>query len=111
MPALQDPVRRIVEALVARDYLRAAEITNGNRLPEDQIRDAIEEYGCTLVMPPVDAFNDLDVVEVTGASPAQWSVRMHLWTEEEGKSDLSIELTLKEAGEDFDVELNDIHVL
>ncbi len=109
--ALRDPVRRIVEALAAKDYSQAATITNGIRLPEDQIRGAIEDYGRTLVMPPDDAFDDMDVVQVTGATPSQWSVRMSLWTEEEGRSDLSIELTLKESGGDFVVELDDLHVL
>lgn len=111
MAALQDSIRRIVEALVAKDYAEAVRITRGIRLPEEQIREAIQDYGRTLVMPPDGAFDTLDVVEVTGATPRQWSVRMNLWTEEEGRSDLSIEVTLTEADDGFVVELDDLHVL
>ena len=46
-----------------------------------------------------------------GVKPPRWSVRMDLWTAEEGRSDLSLELTIIESGRGYTVELDDIHVL
>lgn len=111
MPKVQDAVRTVVAALVSKQYGMVERLTKGIRLPEEQVRRAIEDYGRTLVLPPDHAFDNLDIVAVTDVKPHQWSVRMHLWTAEEGQSDLSVELTLKEAGDDFLVELDDLHVL
>ena len=44
------------------------------------------------------------------ADPPAWSVVMTLWTEEEGRSDLSIVLTVTQLEDGFDVTLDDIHV-
>ncbi|MGD8619980.1 MAG: hypothetical protein PVH54_12445 [Gammaproteobacteria bacterium] len=73
---------------------------------------AIKEYGSMIVMPPSKAFEDLDIIEIEGSSPKSWSVRFDFWTEEEGLSDLSLELTLISSEEDLlKVEIDNIHVL
>ena len=72
-------------------------ITGGQRLDSAAIEGATRDYGRTLVMPPHTAFDELDVVPVTNLPPPRWSTRMNLWTAEEGRSDLSIELMLIEA--------------
>jgi len=36
---------------------------------------------------------------------------MSLWTAEEGRSDLSLELTITESGNGYLIEVDDIHVL
>ena len=98
--------------LVDRDYVGLERLTNATRLTAEEIAKGVQDYGATLVMPPPDAFNNLDVIEVENAHPSEWSVRMHLWAAGEGKSDLSLELTLKKAEEgDYNVEVDDIHLL
>lgn len=108
---LDVPVRQIVELIVAGKYEEIARITNGHRLDSESIEGAIRDYGRTVVMPPNTAFEELDVVSVKNAYPPCWSVRMNLWTAEEGRSDLSIELTLTEASVGYAIVLDDIHVL
>ena len=55
---------------------------------------------------------NIDAIEITEADPKSWSVRYDLWTEEEGRSDLSLEVTLIESDNKLmRVELNNIHVL
>jgi len=57
-------------------------------------------------------FENLDVIEVEGARPRQWSVNVDLWTVEEGRSDLTLEITLRENEKEiYDVEIEGIHVL
>jgi len=86
-------------------------LTRGIRLSSEQIEAAIVEYGRTLVVPPVSAFSFMDVIEIRNSPSPSWSITMPLWTKEEGRSDLSLELTLVEKGGGFEVEVDDIHVL
>ena len=65
-----------------------------SRLTGDDLRNVIRNYGRKVVSPPPDAYNKLDAVQVTGATVPTWSVRAPLWTEEEGRSDLTLELTI-----------------
>jgi hypothetical protein len=108
---LDSIVHQIVELLVAGRYAEIAILTNNQRLDGEAIQRAVRDYGRKLVMPPSDPFNLLDVIQVEDAAPPCWSVRMPLWTVEEGRSDLSLELTITENGSDYTVELDDIHVL
>ena len=103
-------LRRILAGFVAEDYTAVERMTCGIRLSSGQIRDAIEDYGGTVVAPPAEALDELDVIEVQGSSPRRWSVRFDLWTEEEGKSDLTMELTV-EQGTPVKIELDNLHVL
>jgi hypothetical protein len=70
---------------------------------------ALEQYGATFMPPPDTAYSLLDVREINGR-PRSWSVVMPLWTVEEGRSDLSIELTLVDREGSLDVELDNIRV-
>jgi hypothetical protein len=85
-------------------------LTAGIRLSANEIRTAIYEYGCTLILPPLSEYKTLDIIRIKDAAASSWSVRMNLWTQEEGKSDLSIELTIKEKDGIAVVEFDDIHV-
>lgn len=108
---LRKPVGKVVELLVAGRYAELDTLTKGVRLSAQEVAKAISDYGRQLVMPADDAFCLLDVVEIRNARPHRWSVTMPLWTQEEGRSDLSLELTIIRDHAAFDVELDDIHVL
>lgn len=108
---LKATVKRIVELLVAGDYQQVANITNQQRLDSRSIDEAITTYGCVLVSPPDQTYDELDIIAVTSSSRPCWSVRMNLWTAEEGRSDLTVELTVTEVNGQYAVELDDIHVL
>lgn len=108
---LKQSVRQVIEHLVAGKYAELETLTAGQRLTAHEIAKAISDYGRKLVSPPDDAFGLMDVVEVRNAQPPQWSVTMPLWTREEGRSDLSIGVTLIADEKGFRVELDDIHVL
>jgi len=105
-------VRQVVSMLVQGDYETLERLTNGVRLTAAEMAEGVREYGGSLILPPDDAFENLDVVEVDGVEPRAWSVNVYLWTAEEGRSDLTLELTLRESGKEiFDVEIDNIHVL
>ena len=108
---LKSIVNQIITLLIASDFQKVVELTNGTRMTSEEIQRALHEYGRTLIAPPSKGFDLMDAVEVEGMSIPQYSIRMPLWTQEEGMSDLTLELTVKISNEKTEVELDDIHVL
>jgi hypothetical protein len=87
-------------------------MTSGRRLSAADIRDAVKSYGRTLVRPPDDLPDDLELTEVRGDGPRRVAATMSLYTAEEGRSDLSLELQLTEvAPRLWTVQIDNIHVL
>lgn len=111
MNVLRKAVRNIMDLLARGDYQAAVDACVESRLNADDIRLAVEGYGRRLVCPPGDVYADLDVVRVQGASEPTWSVRAPMWTAEEGRSDLTLELTFAQANDGVHLELDDLHVL
>jgi hypothetical protein len=108
---IQKEVKSLIKLLVDGQYSQVETLTNGVRLPADQIRNAIIQYGRRLIEPPSEAYGLMDVIAIHATEARKWSVEMPLWTAEEGRSDLSIELTLIENNGIFTIELDGIHVL
>lgn len=104
-------VQRVVELLVAGEFLRAEELTGGVRLSAEAIKRAVNDYGGVLTRPPDTAFDRLDAIQVQGSAPPRWSIRFDLWTEEEGQSDLTLEMTVEEGPQGPKIALDDIHIL
>jgi hypothetical protein len=105
-------VREIVEQLAAGKYAELERRTGGVRLSAGELATAVATYRRRLVAPKDGAEMELDVVPIRGAEPKAWSVDVPLWTEEEGRSDLTLQLTIRpgRAGV-FVVEIDDLHVL
>lgn len=108
---IENLVRRVIDLLIAHKYGELEAMTNGVRLKASDMNRVITEYGRKLVPPPENAFELMDMVKIRDTSNSKWSVTMPLWTQEEGRSDLSIELTLTGNEKQFTIELDDIHVL
>jgi hypothetical protein len=108
----RDTARRLVEMLVAGDYEGVALASRDRRLRAEQLRQAVEEYGRELRMPPEVVFDNLDLNEIEGAIPRAWWVSVDLWTVEEGRSDLTLEIRLTDTGgELYDIEIDNLHIL
>ncbi len=108
---LEPVVRSVVDRLVNGEYADAVQGCSASRLTADDLREAVQDYGRTLIVPPPDAYRDLDVVAVRDSSHPTWSVSAPLWSREEGRSDLTLELTISRDGNRWDVEIDDLHVL
>lgn len=106
--ATEDILRLLVEARYEEIEAR----TSGVRLSAAEMKGAVDNYGRRLRMPPPDTEVARSVVEVKGLSPRRWSVYVDLWTEEEGRSDLTLEMTVIDGpGPAFSLEIDDLHVL
>jgi len=109
---IKTTVRHMVNFLVNGDYKSVERISKGCRLTEQEIADAVSDYGETFIMPPDAAFDNLDIIKQDSENQRSWSVNVDLWTNESGKSDLTLELTLIDSGKQIcDVEINGIHAL
>jgi hypothetical protein len=111
MSPLESAIRIVVDLLVRGEYDVVEAMTQRRRLSAPAMRDAIQTYGRTLALPPDDWWQYLDVVAVDCAEPPRYSVVTPLWTVEEGRSDLSLDLTLCEFSPGlFETIVEDIHV-
>lgn len=104
-------LRQLVGWFVLGDFQAIADRSKGVRLTPDMMRRAIKEYGRTLVMPPEEAFSNIDAIRVSMTDQPTWSIRFDLWTKEEGRSDLSLECTIIVCSDGFiDLEIDNLHV-
>ena len=108
---IRSAVRVLVKQLVAGEYDALVAGVKESRLSSEDMRQCVEQYGRTLVLPLDLACSELDIVEGVDADTPTWSVRMPLWTREEGKSDLVLELTTYLGNSGTEIELDDLHVL
>jgi len=108
---IQHAVGQTIELLVTGKYADLERLTHGTRLTANEMAKAVADYGKQLTLPPQDGFKLMNMVEVKNAQPKRWSVTMPLWTKEEGRSDLTLELTAIKRDNKVSIELDDIHVL
>ena len=104
-------VANIVTLLANGQFDELERLSNGNRLSSSEMRIKITSYGCHFLPFPDGNFKKIDYIAIVGSTPMRWSVVVPLFTEEEGPSDLSVELTLVELGEYcYAIEIDNIHV-
>jgi hypothetical protein len=80
----------------------------------EQMRTAVERYGREVCMPPdEEAFRDaIWTLYVPNGDPPGWEVGIDLWTVEEGRSDLTLQIGLWDSGSTIcNVFYEDLHVL
>lgn len=104
-------LKQVVTWLVNGDYRAIQARSAGVRLSADMMRQAIDAYGRSLIVPPEIAFSNFDIVRVTNADEPTFSIGFDLWTVEEGRSDLTLECTIIETEEMLQIEIDGIHVL
>jgi hypothetical protein len=109
--AATQAVKAITDLLVEGDYRAVERMTDGRRLTADQIEQAVLDYGNTLVPLPPEALDHLDVYTST-SDPRLSGVEVDLWTREEGRSDLTLEVMLESRDDGgYDVSVRNIHVM
>lgn len=110
--AIRTAVGIVVGLLVNGQYDVLEAVTRGDRLSAAEIRRAVEQYGRTLVSIPPAARDSYDVYRVERADRPTFSVDVDLWTREEGRSDLTLQLELIDTGRStYAVTIEGLHVL
>lgn len=102
----------ITNLLAAGDYETASRMADGRRLSAADLERAVRDYGRTLVSLPPAARDSYDVYRVEKADRPTFSVDVDLWTREEGRSDLTLQLGLIDTGRStYAVTIEGLHVL
>lgn len=111
MNSVVECVRTVVSLLAHGEYSAVERLTSGQRLSAVDMQMAVTMYGRTLTILPDEALRTVDVVEVEGPLRRTWNVRVPLWTLEEGRSDLEVNLTMCEVLDGvYSVQIDDLHV-
>ena len=109
---LRKTIACVIKLLVEGKYEDLERLDRGKRLNSMDLQRTVESYSRHLVLPSVIDLEDLNIIGMKETDPQQWYVGVNLWTIEEGRSDLTLELTLTDsAGDRYLVELDDLHVL
>ena len=103
-------VRRIVADLASAHYDELERDGRSGRLSAAELAEAVRKYGRTLVLLP-DESRELVEVYPQAGEPARALLDVPLWTKEEGRSDLSLTLSVVEREGRYRVTMNDLHVL
>lgn len=105
-------IEMILTLLTESKFVELAELCNGEYIQAEHIEKAVSDYPYKLIYPKSEIINLLDIIEVDNSTPREWSVYCDLWTEEEGKSDLNLQLSIiEDPSEFYKFEIDGIHVL
>ncbi len=109
---MQQALRDLVHELVDRNYVGLEADRRAGILNAGQLKQAITNYGGTLLDLPAEAFEP----QFTTAYPktnqrGQWLVDLTLWTEEEGPSDLTLQVRVQPTTDNVLLTIEDIHVM
>lgn len=110
-PHLQVEAQRLLTLLANKAYDELERRCGGERLSASDLRSVIAQYGRTLVPPPSDFGELMDITRVAGDGAPCWMVAVPVWTQEEGRSDLTLEFSLTLEGERTLLTIDDLHVL
>ena len=110
---IDQAVKTVTDLLAARDYAGMVELSNGVRLTEEELTTAVELYGREILALPEEGYARMDVYELVDPAPPGWTVDVDLWTREEGRSDLTLSLTLVGPSDEGEIriEIDGLHVL
>jgi hypothetical protein len=110
---LQSAVQHAVDLLVSGKYFELEALSGGRRLSAAELEQAVRDYGRELTNEPGGKCSWRERVEIRSPENREgWSLYVDLWTVEEGRSDLTLELTVWESADGgLEVEIDDLHVL
>lgn len=105
-------IAALVRELAAGNYGDLERDGRAGRLTAEDLRRVIADYGATLIPLPDDAFEvGGNAYPIEGSDPPEWAIDQHLWTKEEGRSDLTLQVDVKFAGTEYRLEVTDLHAL
>ena len=98
--------------LAAGKYEALERDGRSGRVSADELRTAVEDYGRTLVPLPPGAFEvGGDTTSIEHADPPAWFVAQDVWTVEEERSDLTLEMVIYAENGTYRPEIEGLHVL
>jgi hypothetical protein len=106
-PALKD----LVNELINGNYAKLEADGRAGRLTAQDLKNRLTEYGRTFIPLPDAAFDQGDTYTLVDGDGKSYGVDLDLWTTEEGKSDLTLQLTVRDTGTAIVPQIDDLQVL
>lgn len=106
-------VHFILTLIVSENYAALSDLTaeGPEHLEPDELKKSIKSYPGSIRM-PTEAEITFDVTAVEGSEPQRYIVDAPVFTMEEGKSDLTVRMTVVDKpGQEFDVIFYDAWVM
>ena len=104
------PIRALVDMLVKGRFDQLERDGRSGRLSSHELKEALQGYGRTIIALPDEAFHLVDVYPIKGQNTT-WAVDVPLWTAEEGRSDLTLSLTVSDSQDGVQLAIDDLHTL
>ena len=108
-PPMREAVREVVDVLAAGRHDQLVSDGRAGRLTAEELDRAVREYGRTLVALPEEAWALVALYRLEDGSGVALEVPM--WTTEEGRSDLTLSLTVSERDGAVAIEIDSLDVL
>lgn len=102
-------LRNLVHELVIGRYQQLEVDGRAGRLTANELKKAITRYSVHLLDLPDEAFALAHVYRIEEGDT--WMIDLPLWTVEEGRSDLTLQVTSTFDGERWKVAIDDLHVM
>ena len=110
IPSAWRPIlENIVDAFVRHDYRLTNGVTGVAPVSEKtatQMREYIHEYGATLIALPKDSWDTSVCIWMVD----HWDALIDLWTKDEGRSDLVLQVRVSEVGGEYVVTVYMVYV-
>lgn len=114
IPVAQRVVQKIITGLANKNYDSLSGNCGLTREDVNYMRDSIENYGMTMTEIPIEHLEKSEGVFVERRSDNKikcWHFDVDLWTQEEGRSDLSLTTYIYIEGDKAWLDFQDLHVL
>lgn len=112
--AFESQVRSIVidmlVLLADGDYESIMERCGYSLLDNEDLRMAVADYGRKVVAPPAD-YAFMRACELRARAVPTWHVEADVWTEEDGRSDLTLEMMIEFEPSGPVIGINNLHAL
>ena len=104
---VKDLAVEVLKTLIGQGH-SGLDIFSNSRSHRADLERVMKEYGRTFMAPPRKI---LDYIIVIKINKKAFAVTIPFWTEEEGRSDLSLELMIKPCSKPPGIEIDDCRVL
>lgn len=108
---LETAAQRIANLIGEGKYGGVLQACSNSRLSEADLERILRDYGRTPMRAPIAPSQYVDIVEIEGRPNTTCSVCVPIWTVEEGRSDLTLVLTIIDELGEPKIELDDLRVL
>jgi hypothetical protein len=107
--SVQAAAIEVANLVSQRKYRQALEMCTGSRLTAEDLDSVMNDYGRSFLSSSLSETH-LDVIAIDDRNDPTWSIWVPLRTNEEGRSDLQLELTVTISPSGLLIELDDLRV-